>query len=108
MTIPAEMEKAARGMTPPAAFKNELTINSSTSEAQRHRILGMLQTGPKHTLDFRRAGVMQSQTRIHELRRLGYDIPTAGRVTIHDDQGYPHHGVALYELVAEPARGVSQ
>mgnify|MGYP001179541895 CR=1 FL=1 len=106
--MPAEMEKAARGVVPSAASDSELTIYSSTSEAQRHRILGMLQTGPKHTLDFRRAGVMQSQTRIHELRRLGYDIPTAGRVTIHDDQGYPHHGVALYELVAEPVQEVAQ
>jgi len=27
-------------------------------------------------------------------------------VTIYDDQGYPHRGVALYELVAEPAVAV--
>jgi len=74
---------------------------SSASEAQRRRMLEMLRTGPKTTLDFRRAGVMQSQTRVFELRAQGYNLPTVGRVTIHDDQGYPHHGVALYELVAE-------
>ncbi|GEM_PF-678266 len=106
--MPAQMGKAARGVVPSAASDSELTIYSSTNEAQRHRILGMMQTGPKHTLDFRRAGVMQSQTRIHELRRLGYDIPTVGRVTVFDDQGYPHHGVALYELVAEPVQEVAQ
>lgn len=76
---------------------------SSTSEAQRRRIVEMLRTGKRHTLDFRHAGVMQSQTRIFELRALGYDLPIVGRVTVHDDQGYPHHGVALYELIAEPA-----
>lgn len=65
----------------------------------------MLRTGQKHTLDFRRAGIMQSQTRVHELRALGYDIPTVGRVTVIDDQGFPHHGVALYELIAEPSGG---
>jgi|APMI01.1.fsa_nt_gi hypothetical protein len=75
---------------------------STTGEAQRQRIVEMLRLGQKHTLDFRRAGVMQSQTRIFELRAQGYDLPTVGRVTIHDDLGYPHHGVALYELIAEP------
>lgn len=79
---------------------------STTGEAQRQRIVEMLQTGPKHTLDFRRAGIMQSQTRIFELRALGYDIPTVARVTIYDDQGFPRRGVAVYELVAEPAQGV--
>lgn len=78
----------------------------TTGEAQRQRIVEMLQTGPKRTLDFRRAGIMQSQTRIFELRALGYDIPTVSRVTIYDDQGFPHRGVAVYELVAEPAQGV--
>ncbi len=79
---------------------------STAGEAQRQRIVEMLQTGPKHTLDFRRAGIMQSQTRIFELRALGYDIPTVSRVTIYDDQGYPHRGVAVYELIAEPAQEV--
>lgn len=75
---------------------------STSGEAQRKRILEMLGAGQKHTLDFRRAGIMQSQTRIFELRAQGYDIPTIGRVTIYDDQGYPHRGVAVYQLIAEP------
>lgn len=62
---------------------------STSGEAQRRRIVEMLGTGRKSTLDFRRAGIMQSQTRIFELRALGYDIPTVGRVTVVDDQGYP-------------------
>lgn len=82
---------------------------STATEAQRRRIVEMLRAGRKTTLDFRRAGVMQSQTRIYELRkRLGYDIPTVGRVTIADDQGYLHAGVAVYELVSEPAAGGCQ
>ncbi len=60
------------------------------AEAQRLRMLDMLRTGPKTTLDFRGAGIMQSQTRIFELRALGCDLPTVSRVTVHDDRGYPH------------------
>lgn len=80
---------------------------STASEAQRKRIVEMLRPGQKHTLDFRRAGIMQSQTRIFELRAQGYDIPTVGRVTVFDDQGYPHRGVAVYALVAEPVLEVA-
>lgn len=50
----------------------------------------------------RRAGIMQSQTRVHELRKSGYDLPTTGRVSVADDEGYMHVGVAVYELLAEP------
>lgn len=74
---------------PVAAHYSHIT---TTGEAQRQRILEMLRTGQKTTLDFRRAGVMQSQTRIFELRAQGFDIPTVGRVTVYDDQGFPHHG----------------
>jgi len=79
-----------------------MTTHATGTEAQRLRIVDMLRTGKKTTLDFRRAGVMQSQTRIFELRARGYDLPTVGRITVHDDRGFPHRGVALYELLAEP------
>ncbi len=64
---------------------------TATGEAQRQRIIEMLRPGQKHTLDFRRAGIMQSQTRIFELRA----------------QGYPHRGVAVYALVAEAVQEVA-
>lgn len=88
---------------PVAAHHPHIT---TTGEAQRQRILEMLRPGRKHTLDFRHAGIMQSQTRIFELRAQGFDIPTIGRVTIIDDQGFPHRGVALYELISEPSAEV--
>lgn len=65
--------------------------SSTSGEAQRQRIVEMLRPGQKHTLDFRRAGIMQSQTRIFELRA----------------QGYPHRGVAVYALVAEAVQEVA-
>ena len=88
---------------PVAAHCSHLT---TTGEAQRKRILEMLRTGPKTTLDFRRAGAFQSPTRIFELRAEGYDIQTVGRVTVYDDQGYPHCGVAVYDLFAEPKASI--
>jgi len=99
-----------RGTTPYGTAPHNAADDSSTAtEVQRRRIVEMLRTGPKSTLDFRRAGIMQSQTRIFELRnRLGYDIPTIGRVTIADDQGYLHDGVAVYELIAEPSKADAQ
>lgn len=58
-----------------------------------------------HHPHFSTTGEAQCQ-RIFELRAQGFDIRTAGRVTIIDDQGFPHHGVALYELIAEPVQEV--
>lgn len=75
---------------------------STATDAQRRRIIEMLRTGAKTTLDFRRVGIMQSQTRIFELRARGYDLPTVSRVTVADEEGYVHAGVAVYELLAEP------
>ncbi|MBN9695603.1 MAG: helix-turn-helix domain-containing protein [Zoogloea sp.] len=94
---------AVQGALPDAAAIPQSSISTS-GEAQRRRILEMLRTGPKTTLDFRRAGVMQSQTRIHELRARGFEIPTIARITTLDDQGFPHNNVALYELIAEVER----
>lgn len=129
MTTPSPVEIWMRSYTPPAGepgperensagqgavldSNNNLRINYSTAtEAQRRRIVAMLRSGPCSTLDFRRAGIMQSQTRIFELRnRLGYDIPTVARITVADADGYIHVGVAVYELVGEPemAQGGAQ
>ena len=93
--------KSARPTEVKASALDQRRDRSTATEAQRQRIIEMLRTGPKTTLDFRRAGIMQSQTRIFELRARGYDLPTVGRVTVADDEGYMHAGVAVYELLAE-------
>lgn len=62
------------------------TADPTTSGAnQRGWILKALSTGPKTS---------------YELRRMGYDIRTE-RVTIWDQDGYRHSGVALYSLAGE-------
>jgi hypothetical protein len=75
---------------------------STATEAQRERILAMLRTGEKSTFDFRRAGIMQSSTRIFELRQRGYCILTVARRDMFDADGYRHERVAVYALIGEP------
>lgn len=87
--------------------KPERTSRSTATEAQRTRILTMLRNGEKTTFDFRRAGVMQSSTRIFELRRRGYSIPTVARCDLFDADGYRHTRVAVYALVGEPEGGAA-
>ncbi len=92
---------AAATAPPPRASR------STATEAQRARILTMLRNGEKTTFDFRRAGVMQSSTRIFELRARGYSIPTVARRDMFDADGYRHTRVAVYALVGEPEGGVA-
>ena len=75
---------------------------STATEAQRARIVAMLRTGEKSTFDFRRAGIMQSSTRIFELRARGFVVPTVARRDMFDAEGYRHARVAVYALASEP------
>ena len=75
--------------------------SSTATEAQRARLLDMLREGPRSTLDFRAAGIMQSATRIFELRARGYDIATVARAALADGHGFRHVGVAVYALLGE-------
>lgn len=73
---------------------------STSGGAQRQRILQALALRPHTSYELRKLGCYQCPARIIELRRRGYDIKTE-RVTIWDDEGFEHHGIALYSLVAE-------
>ena len=75
---------------------------STGTEAQRQRALAMLRQGERSTFDFRRAGIMQSSTRIFELREQGCDIRTVARRDMYDPEGVLHRRVAVYALFAEP------
>lgn len=88
-----------------APEKHNRASRSTATEDQRDRIVKMLRNGEKSTFDFRRAGVMQSSTRIFELRKRGYTIPTVARRDMFDADGYRHTRVAVYALLAEPRGG---
>lgn len=74
---------------------------STSSEAQRAKILELLRRSGRHTHNLRANGISHPAARIQELRRQGYDI-TSSPVTSIDSDGFAHHGVAWYELVGEP------
>ena len=62
----------------------------------------ILRPGDKSTFDFRRAGIMQSSTRVFELQALGYDIATIDRRDMYDADGFRHRRSAVYRLISEP------
>lgn len=80
-----------------AKDQGHFTAQSTTSEAQRQRILEALRTGPKTSYELRRIGCYQAPARIIELRRMGYDIRTE-LVDLYDRDGYLHPRCARYHL----------
>lgn len=87
------------------AFENKRlgTTASQTRSAQCAKALAMLRTAPRHTYDFRAAGVSHPAARIGELIDMGFCIEVA-RIDCTDSAGFFHHGVALYRLVSDVAR----
>jgi len=84
----------------------EFSAKSTLTEAQYSRIVRMLRSSKKTTIDFRRAGIMVPASRIKELNdKHGYYIATVAQRDIHDDEGLLHKRVAVYELIDEPAHG---
>jgi hypothetical protein len=88
---------------PSAPNKRNFNPKSTATEAQYERVLTMLRTGPRNTMEFRRAGVMAPAARIKELNdEYGYAIPTVDRVDLWDEWGFKHARIAVYSLHAEP------
>ena len=76
---------------------------SSVTAAQYLLLTKLLRAGKKNTYELRRNGIMAPAARIKEMNdRLGFQIPTVDRIAIFDEEGYPHFGVAVYQLVKEP------
>lgn len=76
------------------------SLTDTSCTAQRHRLLTHLRTvAPIHTLLARRdLNILMPATRIKELREQGHEIHTQ-RITVTDEHGRAHHGVALYTLI---------
>ena len=75
--------------------------NNTSTEAQRARLLAWLKPGPIDTITARRElNILAPAARIIELRFAGYPINTQ-RITLTDDQGRTHNGIALYFLSSQ-------
>lgn len=84
--------------TDQTASLNKSPRHSTSAKVQRALILQRLREGPADTLTIRgELSVLMPAARIHELKQRGWLIQTH-RISVIDDNGTVHHGVALYVL----------
>ncbi|MEH6490571.1 helix-turn-helix domain-containing protein [Halopseudomonas sp.] len=82
----------------PKASPNTQSPNNTSASAQRARLLERLHAGPVDTITARNdLNLMMPAARIKELRNASHTIKTQ-RITLTDEHGRTHHGVALYFL----------
>ena len=98
------MKNARSSNTESSAPKQrKFNAKSTATEAQYERILNMLRTGPRSTIELRKGGVMMPAARIKELNdRHSYTIPRIELRDLWDEDGFLHPRVAVYELQGEP------
>ncbi|QND83419.1 Helix-turn-helix domain-containing protein [Chromobacterium vaccinii] len=76
-------------------------ISDTSVEAQCFRLLNALKIGPVTTFEARtRLNILHPAGRIADLRGAGNSIGTE-RVTITDENGHKHSGIARYTLLSE-------
>lgn len=74
------------------------SVENTTTQAQRARLLDALELGPITTIDARsRLNIMMPAARVKELRSLGHPIVTHLR-DLYDEHGRRHSRVAVYYL----------
>ncbi|EJM53856.1 helix-turn-helix domain-containing protein [Pseudomonas sp. GM48] len=77
---------------------NNSPANDTSTTAQRARLLAQLKLEPVDTFTARRElNIIHPGGRVAELRAAGHSIQTQ-RISLTDDQGRTHHGIALYFL----------
>lgn len=82
-------------------------VENTSGSAQRARLLERLQAGPIDTFTaIRELNIVRPGARINELRDMGHRIMTQ-RLTLTDDQGRSHRGMALYYLSTNPPAEVT-
>lgn len=100
-------QASGAGGSAPRLSAAKFSLKSTTTEAQRQRVLEALRTGPKTSHDLRRLGIYQAPARVKELRdKCGHRITTAP-VPLVDSDGYYHPRCALYTLEAEAPGGAA-
>lgn len=76
----------------------DISHGNTSANAQRTRLLARLQLGPVDTITARRElSILMPAARIKELRDCGHDI-RRHLISLIDEQGCTHHGIALYFL----------
>lgn len=84
--------------TPKNGYKRA-DLHDTSRIAQQRRLLTRLQGGPVDTIYSRRElNIMHPGGRVLELRAQGHEIHTQ-RITLIDECGRTHSGIALYTLI---------
>lgn len=85
--------------TPKGSSRKRDALNHTNRTAQQHRLLIRLQQGPADTLLLRREeNILMPAARVKELKERGYKI-CSQRITLIDEYGREHRGIALYSLI---------
>lgn len=92
----ASKEQQQKSITDSAILKSR----STSTEAQRAKLLALLRLGPQTTYSLRKHGLAQCAARVWDLRAAGHIINTE-RVTAIDSDGFTHVGVARYTLIQD-------
>lgn len=86
-----------------SASPKKTHIHDASSIAQRSRLLERLFVQPVDTITARsELNIMMPAARVKELRDRGHDI-RRHLITLTDEQGRTHHGIALYYLSTRDA-----
>jgi len=83
----------------------EHSASSTATEAQLQRLLELLRLRRHHTHELRARGISHPAGRVQDLEARGYVI-CSSRINTVDSDGFVHVGVALYELLGEPAEAL--
>lgn len=88
---------------PTKAQARVIATRSTATEAQTAKLLALLEINPRHTYELRRHGISHPAGRVQNLEEQGCVIESA-RITVVDENGFCHPGVALYKLVSKPEK----
>ncbi|MBI6853391.1 helix-turn-helix domain-containing protein [Pseudomonas cichorii] len=87
---------------PKASPNTSEGLKNTSINAQNQRFIERLRLGPIDTFTaMRELNICRPGARICDLRNSGHQINTA-RITLTDEWGRTHRGVAVYTLMAEP------
>lgn len=89
-----------------APIKKTLDKSAVTAEQQK-RLIALTSVRPHHTFELRQFGITHPSGRVMELVREGY-VFDKHRITTVDSAGFPHDGVALYELLSSPVKELTK
>jgi len=82
----------------PETIAKIIASKSTATEAQTRKLFALLKIRPHHTYELRRQGISHPAGRVQNLLAEGHHIHS-DRVTVVDEHGFFHPGVAMYSLV---------